>query len=316
MPRFGHALVVSYLVLCLLWGGSVCAQSSKASLAAYADQFQTGKISRDGFDLYFRSAGAGEPVLILSGGPGDDCDYMLPVAAAVAKHQKAILVEQRGTGRSLPPHVDATTMNVALSLADYEALRMYLKADRWTVIGHSAGGLLAIRYAIAQPEHVSQLVLLDSAPVSFSALAAFDDNILDRLQMGDRTKLEALESQSGNGARADAAELQSQALFFNRELGSQMGKELSSAWHSDVGHLLGREITPPNYDLRPQLGKYQGRVLVLSGRQDPMDPVAAYETKLAFQHAAVRFIDRAGHFPWFEQPAAFNQALDDFFTSK
>jgi proline iminopeptidase len=316
MSKFSRPLAVCYLALCLLPIESVCAQTSKPSLAAYADQFQTGKISRDGFDLYFRSAGTGDPVLILSGGPGDDCDYMLPVAAAVAKHHKAILLEQRGTGRSLPTRVDASTMSVALSLADYEELRAYLKADHWTVVGHSAGGLLAMRYAIAKPEHVSQLVLLDSAPVSFSALAAFDDNIMDRLHMGDRTKLEAFENQSSPEARGDAAELQSQALFFNRELGSQMGKELSSAWHSDVGHLLGRELTPPNYDLHAQLAAYQGRVLVLNGRQDPMDPLMAYETKLAFQHSTLRFIDRAGHFPWFEQAAAFNQALEDFFASK
>ena len=79
-----------------------------------------------------------------------------------------------------------------------------------------------------------------------SALAAFDDNILDRLHTGDRTKLEALENQSTSAARTDAAVLQSEGLFFNRGLGIQMARELSSAWHSDVCHLPGREITPPN----------------------------------------------------------------------
>jgi proline iminopeptidase len=316
MSVLSRVLAASQLVLCLMLAGDLYAQNPTTSISAYADRFQTDKVSRDGFDLYFRSAGTGDPVLILSGGPGDDCDYMLPVAATVAKHHKAILLEQRGTGRSLPPHIDANTMNVALSLADYEALRTYLKVDRWTVMGHSAGGLLAMRYAIATPEHISQLVLLDSAPVSFSALAAFDDNILDRLHTDDRTKLEALENQSSSAARTDAAVLQSQALFFNRELGNQMAKELSLAWHSDVGHLLGREITPPNYDLHSQLANYQGRVLVLNGRQDPMDPEMAYETKLAFQHSTLRFIDRAGHFPWFEQPESFAAALDDFFSSK
>ena len=125
-----------------------------------------------------------------------------------------------------------------------------------------------------------------------------------------------MENQSSSAARASGAVLQSEALFFNRELGNQMARELSSAWHSDVGHLLGREITPPNYDLHSQLAKYQGRVFVLNGRQDPMDPTMAYETKLAFQHSTLRFIDKAGHFPWFEQPEAFNQALDDFLSSK
>lgn len=304
------------LALCLHGIADARAQSPASPLASYAGQFEIGKISRDGFDLYFRTAGSGNPVLILSGGPGDDCDYMLPVAAAIAKHHKAVLLEQRGTGRSLPPRIDAATINLALSLADFEALRVYFKAERWTVVGHSAGGLLAMRYAATSPEHVGQLILLDSAPVAFSALAAFDDNLLDRLRLEDRTRLEALQKENTPEARGSAAELQSQALFYDRSLGRQLAKELSLAWHSDVGHLLGREISSPDYDLRPQLKNYPGNVLVMNGRQDPMDPLMGYETKLAFQDSTLRFIDRAGHFPWFEQPVAFNGALEDFFASK
>ena len=82
MPEGSRVLAVSQLVLSLLMTGSIGAQNANTSLAANADQFQTGKASRDGFDLYFRSAGTGDPVLILSGGRGDDCDYMLSVAAA------------------------------------------------------------------------------------------------------------------------------------------------------------------------------------------------------------------------------------------
>jgi hypothetical protein len=38
------------------------------------EKLQDGKIPRSDFNLYYRFAGAGHPVLILSGGPGDDCD--------------------------------------------------------------------------------------------------------------------------------------------------------------------------------------------------------------------------------------------------
>jgi hypothetical protein len=39
-------------------------------------------------------------LFILSGDPGDDCDYMLPVASEIAQYADAILLEQRGTGRA------------------------------------------------------------------------------------------------------------------------------------------------------------------------------------------------------------------------
>jgi proline iminopeptidase len=136
-------------------------------LAGYEDQFKTETIPRGGFDLYYRSPGAGEPVLILSGGPGDDCDYMLPVASEIAKYGHAILLEQRGTGRSLPPRIDKSTIDLALYLEDFEALRAHLNVQRWTVVGHSAGGVLAMDYAAAFPDRIDKIILLDTAPVAF-----------------------------------------------------------------------------------------------------------------------------------------------------
>jgi proline iminopeptidase len=256
------------------------------------------------------------PVLILSGGPGDDCDYMLPVASEVAKHAHAILLEQRGTGRSLPPRIDKSTINLTLSLEDFEALRSHLKVERWTIIGHSAGGILAMDYAAAYPEHIDKLVLLDSGPVAFQYLAAFEDNILDRLSLEDRDRLGTLEKEDSQQSRVDMATLETKGLFFDRKIGERLAGELSRAWHADVGHLLGPEITAPGYDLRPRLKDFDRPVLVLHGRQDPMDPWMAYQTSAAWRHATLCFIDRAGHFPWFDRPKEFEKALGDFLNSK
>jgi hypothetical protein len=41
---------------------------------------QEGKISRDGFTLYYRTEGSGKPIIFLSGGPGLEVDYVKPAA--------------------------------------------------------------------------------------------------------------------------------------------------------------------------------------------------------------------------------------------
>lgn len=297
----------------LIW--NAYGQSTPSPLAQYENQFQTEKISRGGFDLFYRSLGAGKPVLILSGGPGDDCDYMLPVASEVAKYAHAILLEQRGTGRSLPPRIDKSTMNLSLSLEDFESLRKHLSIEQWIVIGHSAGGILAMEYAAAYPERIDKLILLDSAPVAFEYLTAFEDNILDRMPLDDRERLATLEKTDSSQSRAEVARLEANGLFFDRKIGAQLAGELSRAWHADVGHLLGQEITAPGYDLRPRLKDFDRPVFVLHGRQDPMDPWMAYQTSAAFRHSTLHFIDRAGHFPWFDQPKEFDTVLDNFLQS-
>jgi len=291
-------------------------QNEVSGLASDRDQFQLEMVPRDGFNLYYRSLGCGEPVLIVSGGPGDDCDYLLPVASQIAKYAHVILLEQRGTGRSIPPRVDKTTINLALYLEDYEALRTYLKVEQWTVVGHSAGGLLAMNYAAAHPERVKKLVLLDTVPVSSRLLSAFQDNLLSRLSMNERDRFSSAQKSSSPEDQKTMTELQLEGLFYNRRVGEQLAGELSNAWHGNVGRLLGTKITAPGYDLGPRLKAFDNPVLVLNGRQDPMDPLMAYETSVAFKHSTLKYIDRAGHFPWFEQPKEFDQMIRDFLAPK
>jgi proline iminopeptidase len=285
----------------------------QTSLQAIAvDKFQENKIQRAGFDLYYRTAGSGRPVLILSGGPGDDCDYMAPVALEAAKFGEAILLEQRGTGRSVPPTLDKTTINLATYLGDMEAIRVQLNVERWTIIGHSAGGLLAMYYAAAYPDRVDKLILLDSAPIASEFLKSFQANILDRLSPEDRDRLAMLEKSSAPEAQAEMAQINAEALFFDRQVGARVAATMLNAWHSEVGRLLGNEISAPGYDLRQRLKEFDRPVLVLNGRQDPMDPLMAYETSASFKNSTLRFIDRAGHMPWFEQQKQFADAIDDF----
>lgn len=308
-----HACLASLIVGLSL--GTVSAQSSMAPLIQGQDAFQVEKLSRNGFDLYYRSLGSGEPVLILSGGPGDDCDYLVPLARQIAKYAHVILLEQRGTGRSIPPHVDKNTISLALYLQDYEALRTHLKLQRWTVLGHSAGGLLAMNYAAAYPDRVHNLILLDTAPIASEFLGAFQDNLLDRLSMEERDQFASVQKSNSPESRATIAELQMEGLFYNRKTGKQLAEEMGNAWHSDVGRLLGSEITSPGYDLRARVKDFASPVLVLNGRQDPMDPLMAYKTSASFKHSTLKFIDRAGHFPWFEQPAKVDEAVRQFMDS-
>ena len=279
---------------------------------SHGGQFQIGKVPRAGFDLYYRTLGEGEPVLLLSGGPGNDCDYMTAVAEQVAKFGRAILLEQRGTGRSLPPIVDKDTITLALYLEDLEALRKHLNVERWILVGHSAGGLLAMYYAAANSARVDKLVLVDTAPIASEFLRPFDDNMLDRLSTEERNRLATLQKSSAPEARSEIAQLQVGALFFDREVGTRVAAAIGNAWHPAIGRLLGGEMTPPGYDLRGRLKDFDRPVLILNGRQDPMDPLMAYETSVAFKQSTLKFIERAGHFPWMEQEREFDDVLGAF----
>jgi pimeloyl-ACP methyl ester carboxylesterase len=95
-----------------------------------------------------------------------------------------------------------------------------MNVQRWTVVGHSAGGVLAMDYAAASPDRIDKIILLDTAPVAFQHLTAFQDNVLDRLSLEDRDQLATLEKADSSQSRAAIAELEAKALFLIEKSGS------------------------------------------------------------------------------------------------
>jgi pimeloyl-ACP methyl ester carboxylesterase len=75
-------------------------------------------------------------------------------------------------------------------------------------------------YAAAYPDRVDKLILLDTAPVAFQYLAAFEDNILDRLSTEERDQLATLERTDSPQSGAAIAKLETKGLFFDRKSGS------------------------------------------------------------------------------------------------
>ena len=112
-----------------------------------------------GAHLYVREIGVGPPVVVLHGGPDFDHCYLLPELDELAAACRLIYYDQRGRGRSAPA-VQLADVSIESEVADLDRLRQHLGLTTVTLLGHSWGGVVAMEYAIAHPEVVSQLLLL------------------------------------------------------------------------------------------------------------------------------------------------------------
>ena len=108
-------------------------------------------IQVDGVALHVGVAGLGPDLVVLSGGPG--CVQYLERDEISPPDHRAWYPEPRGVGRSGGgPH----TMERAI--ADLEGVGEAVGVDSWTVVGHSWGCDLAVRYAVEHPEAVTAVV--------------------------------------------------------------------------------------------------------------------------------------------------------------
>ncbi|WP_254205753.1 alpha/beta fold hydrolase [Nocardia alni] len=101
--------------------------------------------------LHVGATGRGPDVVVLSGGPG--CVHYLEHDELAPRGMRAWFPEPRGVGRSEGgPH------DLGQAIADLEAVRRAAGADSWTVLGHSWGSDLAVRYALDHPDRVRSVI--------------------------------------------------------------------------------------------------------------------------------------------------------------
>lgn len=277
-------------------------------------------IRRDGFDLHYRTSGTGKPVVFLSGGPGIDVDYMLAVADVFPASYQRVLLEQRGTGLSRLPALNDQTMTLRLAVEDVEALRGDLKQDRLLLVGHSWGGMLAMAYAAAYPSRVDAVILIGPGGPTLEFARRFDDNITARMRPEDVEAMHYWEKALQRGLDVDKGTLEivraiTPAYFFDRAKGLAFAATFTDgSIHGDVNRLLFADLTK-GYDSRPPLRTLNRPVLIVHGHQDPIGEKTVEEIHALISTSQLQYINKAGHYPWLEQPDEFTTIVTAFLRS-
>jgi proline iminopeptidase len=104
----------------------------------------------------------GRPAVAVHGGPGSGCSSWWPTLFDLDAY-RVVCVDQRNCGDSTPhasaPGIDLRANTTANLVADLERLREHLGIERWLVLGGSWGATLALCYAQAHVDRVSEIVL-------------------------------------------------------------------------------------------------------------------------------------------------------------
>lgn len=111
-----------------------------------------------GCKLYVEEQGKGVPIVLLHGGPGSTHHEFHPIFDKASKYARVIYYDQRGCGLSDYKPEDGYTITQAAN--DLDKLREKLGIEKWIVLGHSYGGLLAQYYTTLFPERVKGLVIV------------------------------------------------------------------------------------------------------------------------------------------------------------
>lgn len=263
--------------------------------------------------LYVRELGAGRPLVVLHGGPALDHQYLLPEMDVLASDFAVTYYAQRGRGASYSGE-GPTDVDLRSELADLDLVRTRVVAEPMVLLGHSWGGLLAMEYAAAHPQHVSHLVLLSPAPVSSAGYEELTREWQARRTAEQARVLAALAQDrdylAGDLAKDAAA---GRAHFAATVADSAQLDELVRRCQANfdpeslvAARAIGAKLTAATwgnreYDLTRRLRDLSVPTLVISADNDFIPLTVMREIVGAIPGARFETIEGAGHFPYLER---------------
>ena len=273
--------------------------------------------------LYFHQYGPSSlpPVIILTGGPGNSYTQLEEMAKSMSTKFRCILVEQRGTGRSIPDPFNSKTVNVNSVTSDIKLLMENLHLDQAIIVGHSWGGMLAMNFAATFPDQVEHLVLLAPGPHkdARNGFSVLFTNRTHTRSAEEEQRLSDLNKRIAKNKADDSAILESKKLarrayVYENPVPDDLFKLINSERNSKTEQLLIKDIYD-HFDVSESLKNYKGPIDIISGRQDVVG-FFSYEVKIDFPNANLHWINRCGHFPMYEQASEFYTILYEILAVK
>ena len=270
------------------------------------------KVKVNDTELYYEEHGSGDPFLVMHGGLGMDHAYFRPAIDPLGDILKLIFYDHRGGGRSGRPPINTITYEQLADDAD--ALREILGYNKIGVIGHSAGGFVALNYAIRHPKNISYLILMDASP-AFDYMEEMMENVMRKNPTPEMIEtLNAPVDPTIEGFREQFKILNPLYFYdYNSEMEKMVNEVLNKMILNPETTALN-EILLPKYNVSSLLTKIEVPTLILVGKDDFICPPSqAQRMHDAIPNSELFIFEKCGHYPFYEVPDEFFSVVRDWF---
>lgn len=255
---------------------------------------------------YKRYSDEGPPLLVLHG--------LFGSLANLGWHSKQLAEDYAVIGIDLRNHGDsphAGEMDYPVMAGDVKELMDALAIKPAAIIGHSMGGKVAMQLALSHPGYVERLMVVDIAPVTYSAMNDGHRQILGAMKALDLASL---------SNRADAEARLSEAIeddATRKFILTNLTRSDDGAYHWRL-NLGAIERHYERLREKPEAeGLYEGPTLFVRGDLSPyVHKKHEPEILALFPQARVKSVMETGHWVHAEKPQVFQKIVRDFLAKE
>jgi 3-oxoadipate enol-lactonase len=260
----------------------------------------------------------GRPLLLVHGFTGAKEDFVehLDVLAGAGWH--AVAPDLRGHGASHAP-AEESAYDLEVLAGDVLALADALGWRRFSLLGHSMGGMVAQVATLTAPERVEALVLMGTSPGPVAVDRQLAELSVEVVRSGGMARLGEVIASLPEGSPLDTTA----SRELRRTRPSPLGGDDPEASWTAFGEAKMQAASPAMYaamvpvmldqaDRRPSLAGLSIPALVMVGEHDQLFLDDSRRLAEAIPGARLVVLPGAGHNPQHETPGAWRTLLLQF----
>jgi proline iminopeptidase len=309
-------------------------EARSASTSAHPESnvyaLNDGFVDAHGVMIYYVTLGRGRPLVIVHGGPGASHDYFLPYLLPLARHNKVVFIDERGSGRSQKLD-DPAGYTVENMVEDVEDVRQALNLGKISLLGHSYGGALAQAYALKYQKNLSHLILGST----WSSTVALNQTLAQMKEKMPAELRDRINKMEADGLFGHGLDFQKNRytndymvaawgegyfpyVYHNRPdpnydpvAGGNISWDLyREMWGSHGEYVVDGNLKSVEYTDR--LAGIKVPTLILVGEHDECDPSLSRAMQAKIAGSKMVVLPNSGHMTFVDQTRMFVEAVDEF----
>ena len=238
--------------------------------------------------LHYEAVGSGPQTIVLTHGlAASNATWRAQVEALSVGH-RVLTWDLRGHGQSGSPEGPYRLADLA---ADLRSILDRERIARAVVLGHSAGGVIAMQFALDHPERAAGLVLVGTASECNQKAFEFYEQLAS---LAEQRGMEPVRRRLGLGSRPEELTAPAEPIAFAK-----------------VARAMGNLHREP---LTPRLGEIRCPTLIVVGDKDFLGAGGSVILSRRIAGAELHILPERGHGVFLEDPAGFNALVEAFLS--
>ncbi len=268
-------------------------------------------------EIFIRTIGIGEPIVVVHGGPGLGNDYLFEPFKQLSDQYKLIFYDQRGCGLS-EEFKEGQPVTIETMVEDLEGVRKEFGVDKMNLIGQSWGTVITLNYIFKYPDRVKKLILLEPAPGSNEYIQQVQQTIMSRLLKDEIDRLVKVsqmpELRTDPEVFKEFMNIRMKTYFFDSTFAAKKNlnyfdteriKKFFSSSTAFGSYLM-------SFNLYENMKNITCPTLIIHGDYDIIPTEAIERMGKEIKNAEVHIVKDCGHFVHIEKPEFYFNTIRSF----